>query len=99
MGSKDKRIDDYISKAQPFARPVMKKLRILVHKACPDVEENIKWGMPSFEYKGPMFGFASFKQHCVAGFWKSKLLSDPEGYLGDRAAQGGEAMGNLGRMT
>lgn len=52
--------------------------------------------MPSFEYKGPMFGMAAFKQHCVGGFWKSKLLSDPENYLGERKNQGGEAMGNLG---
>jgi uncharacterized protein YdeI (YjbR/CyaY-like superfamily) len=99
MPPKDKRIDSYISKAQPFAQPVLKKLRTLVHKACPDVTETIKWGMPSFEYKGPMFGIASFKQHCVAGFWKHALLKDPHGYLGERSAQGGEAMGNLGRMT
>ena len=96
---KDKRIDAYIEKAQPFAQPVLKKLRALVHKACPDVTETIKWGMPSFEYKGPMLGMASFKQHCVAGFWKHKLIKDPKNYLGERSAQGGEAMGNLGRMT
>ncbi|MFI5218618.1 MAG: YdeI family protein [Bacteroidia bacterium] len=98
MTTKDKRIDAYIAKAQPFAQPVMKKLRELVHKACPEVIETIKWGMPSFEYKGPYFGFAAFKQHCVAGFWKSKLISDPKGYLGERKNQGGEAMGNFGCM-
>src|SRR4030095_1812648 len=98
MVMKSRRIDTYIAKAPDFARPVMKKLRSLVHKGCPGVTETIKWGMPSFEYKGPMFGFAAFKQHCVAGFWKSKLLDDPGKYLGERAAQGGEAMGNLGRM-
>jgi len=97
--AKDQRIDLYISKAQPFARPILKKLRTLVHKACPGVTETIKWGMPSFEYKGPMFGIAAFKNHCTAGFWKHKLLKDPEGYLGERSAQGGEAMGNLGRIT
>lgn len=99
MPSRDKRIDAYIAKAQPFSQPIMSKLRDIVHKACPDVTETIKWGMPSFEYKGPMFGFAAFKQHCVAGFWKHKLIKDPKGYLGERSAQGGEAMGNLGRMT
>ena len=96
---KDKRIDAYIKKAQPFSQPIMTRLRELVHKACPDVTETIKWGMPSFEYKGPMFGIAAFKQHCVAGFWKNKLIKDPKGYLGERSAQGGEAMGNLGRIT
>jgi len=55
--------------------------------------------MPSFEYKGPMFGFAAFKKHCVGGFWKHKLLNDPKGYRGERKNQGGEAMGNLGCMT
>jgi uncharacterized protein YdeI (YjbR/CyaY-like superfamily) len=99
MPAKDKRIDAYIAKAQPFSRPIMKRLRTLMHKACAEVTETIKWGMPSFEYKGPMFGFAAFKAHCVAGFWKHKLLDDPHGYLGERSAQGGDAMGNLGRMT
>lgn len=96
--SKDKRIDAYIAKAQPFAQPIMKKMQELVHKACPEVTETIKWGMPSFEYKGPMFGIAAFKQHCVAGFWKSKLINDPKGFLGERKNQGGEAMGNFGCM-
>lgn len=92
----DTRIDVYIEKAQPFAQPILRKIRSLVHKACPEVTETIKWGMPSFEYKGPMFGMAAFKQHAVGGFWKSKLLKDPENYLGERKNKGGEAMGNLG---
>jgi uncharacterized protein YdeI (YjbR/CyaY-like superfamily) len=78
---------------------VLKHLRELVHKACPDVTETIKWGMPSFEYKGPYFGMAAFKKHCVGGFWKSKLLEDPDNYLGERKNAGGEAMGNLGCIT
>jgi uncharacterized protein YdeI (YjbR/CyaY-like superfamily) len=99
MGKKDIRIDQYIDKAQEFAKPVLAHLRELVHKACPDVEESIKWGMPSFDYKGPYCHMASFKQHCVFGFWKSKLIDDPHAYLGERANQGGEAMGHLGRIT
>ncbi|MEO8087286.1 MAG: YdeI/OmpD-associated family protein [Bacteroidota bacterium] len=99
MPTKDKRVDVYITKAQPFAQPVLKKIRELVHKACPDVTETIKWGMPFFEYKGPMFGMAAFKKHCVGGFWKHKLLNDPKNYLSERKNQGGTAMGNLGSMT
>jgi uncharacterized protein YdeI (YjbR/CyaY-like superfamily) len=99
MGVKDKRIDAYIDKAQPFAQPILKHVRELVHKACPEVTETIKWGMPSFDYKGPFFSIAAFKQHCAGGFWKHKLLNDPKGHLGERSNQGGEAMGNLGRIT
>lgn len=96
---RDKRIDAYIQKAQPFARPILKHLRELVHNACPEVEETIKWSFASFDYKGPFCSMASFKEHAVFGFWKSKLLNDPKGYLGERFVDGSAAMGNLGRIT
>jgi len=99
MGKKDKRVDEYIAKAQPFAQPILKHLRKLVHEGCPEVEETIKWGFASFDYKGPFCSMASFKEHCVFGFWKSTLLDDPKKVLGERFNQGGEAMGNLGRIT
>jgi uncharacterized protein YdeI (YjbR/CyaY-like superfamily) len=99
MKTTDSRVDAYIAKAQPFAQPVLNHMRSLVHKACPEVTETIKWGMPSFDYKGPYFSFAAFKQHCALGFWKAKLLNDPKGYLGLHKAEGGEAMGHFGRIT
>lgn len=99
MGKKDKRIDAYIEKAQPFAKPILKHLRKLIHEGNPEVEETIKWGMPSFDYKGPFCSMASFKQHAVFGFWKGKLIKDKHNFLQERSAQGGEAMGNMGRVT
>jgi hypothetical protein len=95
MAKKDKRIDAYIEKAKPFAQPVLKHLRKLIHQANPDVEETIKWGMPSFDYKGPFCSMASFKEHAVFGFWKTALLKDPKGILEARH----DAMGSLGRIT
>lgn len=83
MGKRDPRIDVYIDKAQPFARPILKKIRSLFHKGCPGLVETIKWGAPSFEYKGMLGGMASFKQHVSYGFWKAKLMQDPEGLLGN----------------
>lgn len=38
MTTKDKRIDAYIGKAAPFARPILAHLRAVVHAACPDVD-------------------------------------------------------------
>jgi uncharacterized protein YdeI (YjbR/CyaY-like superfamily) len=99
VAKKDKRIDAYIEKAQPFAKPILKHLRKLVHQGCPEVTETVKWGMPSFDYKGPFCSMASFKQHAVFGFWKFKLIKDPKNYLGNIKADGGEAMGNMGRIT
>lgn len=89
-------IDAYITKAQPFAQPILLHLRKLVHKACPNVEETIKWGMPFFDYKGPMSNMAAFKQHCSFGFWKASLMSDP---LLLENAKAETAMGHLGKIT
>ncbi|MFM7283372.1 MAG: YdeI/OmpD-associated family protein, partial [Planctomycetia bacterium] len=60
--------------------------------SCPQLSETIKWGMPAFEYKGPLAGMAAFKQHCVFGFWKHELL------LKD-SARAKQAMGSFGRIT
>ena len=95
MGQKDLRVDAYIAKSADFAKPILRHLRGLVHKGCPQVSETIKWGFVGFEYKGPLGNMAAFKQHMAFGFWKHSLLIDPKGYLGARSNQGGEAMGNM----
>jgi uncharacterized protein YdeI (YjbR/CyaY-like superfamily) len=74
MPKTDPRIDAYIRKAQPFAQPILTHLRKVVHTACPDVEETLKWRHPTFMYKGMLGGFAAFKQHATFGFWKHSLL-------------------------
>jgi uncharacterized protein YdeI (YjbR/CyaY-like superfamily) len=92
---KDRRIDDYIAKSENFAKPILKYLRDIVHKACPEVEETMKWGMPHFDYKGMMCGMASFKQHCTFGFWKFSLMKDKQKVFvkGENAG-----MGNFGKI-
>lgn len=81
MPATDKRIDAYIKKAAPFAQPVLKHLRALVHKACPEVTETMKWSFPHFEYKGILCSMAGFKQHCSFGFWKATLMKDDKNLL------------------
>jgi uncharacterized protein YdeI (YjbR/CyaY-like superfamily) len=99
MEKSDPRIDEYINNSQEFAKPILNHLRHLVHLANPEIHETIKWGFASFDYKGPLCSMASFKNHVVFGFWKSELLNDPDGYVKARSNQGGEAMGNFGRIT
>lgn len=76
MGNRDPRMDQYIAEAAEFAQPVLTKLRDLVHEACPEVEETLKWGAPAFEYKGPYAMMVSFKKHCGFGLKKAALLFD-----------------------
>src|SRR5260370_14622859 len=74
MAGKDPRVDAYIKRAAPFARPILKRLRKIVQTGCPDVEETIKWNSPCFERKGIICFMAAFKQHCAFGFWKGSLI-------------------------
>jgi uncharacterized protein YdeI (YjbR/CyaY-like superfamily) len=97
MATKEKKIDAYIAKSADFAKPILNHIRQLVHKACPDVEEKMKWSMPFFDYKGEMLcHMASFKQHAVMGFWKASLMKDP---ILVENAKSETAMGHLGRIT
>jgi len=70
-------VDAYIDKSAAFAQPILEKIRTLFHKACPEIQEVMKWSFPHFEYMGLVGSMAAFKQHCSFGFWKSKLLTDP----------------------
>jgi uncharacterized protein YdeI (YjbR/CyaY-like superfamily) len=92
MAKKDKRIDAYISKSADFAKPILTHLRELVHKACPEVEETLKWSFPHFDYKGIMCSMAAFKQHCAFTFWKAPLIKDTHKILGR------DAMGHFGHI-
>ncbi|MBX3243872.1 MAG: YdeI/OmpD-associated family protein [Acidobacteria bacterium] len=87
----DKRVDEYIERAAEFAQPILAHFRDLVHTACPEVKESIKWGAPHFDYKGNICGMAAFKAHCAFGFWKHKLL--------DQKNLNRDAMGSFGRIT
>src|SRR4029079_15544065 len=92
MGNHHPRIDAYIAKAQPFARPILERIRRAVHTACPDVTETIKWSMPAFEYKGPLVGMAAFKARCALALWRpSRRNTLP-------ADRGVDAMGEFGRL-
>jgi uncharacterized protein YdeI (YjbR/CyaY-like superfamily) len=95
MGKKDVRVGAYIEKSAPFARPILKHIRKLVHQACPEVEETIKWGMPFFEYKGILCFMASFKAHCAFGVWHGKQLVKDRPEL---VAKNEKGMGQLGRI-
>src|SRR6185436_17060504 len=92
MGETDPRVAAYIAKAAPFARPILERLREIVHEICPEVREDLKWSTPTFMYHGMLCGMAAFKEHVTFGFWKSGLV------LGKDQAQEGAA-GQFGRLT
>ena len=89
--SRDSRIDAYIAKAQPFARPILEKVRERVHAVMPEAEEAMKWGHPTFCRSGQIvLGGAGFKAHAVVHFWRAAELG---------FETRDEAMGQLGKLT
>ena len=89
--SRDSRIDSYIASAQPFARPILQRVRERVHAIVPDIEEAMKWSHPTYLKAGKiMLGTAAFKAHAIVNFWRGKELGlDAEE----------SAMGQLGKLT
>ncbi|GAB3383408.1 YdeI/OmpD-associated family protein [Lysobacter fragariae] len=89
-GKRDPRIDAYIAKAAEFARPILSHLRDVVHAACPDCEETVKWSAPSFTYRGKILcGMAAFKQHASFGLWQGSVVVEGSD----------DGMGQFGRLT
>lgn len=89
--SREPRIDAYISKARPFARPILEKVRERVHAVVPDIEEAMKWSHPTYLRNGKIvLGTAAFKGHAVVNFWRGQEL-------GFETKAG--AMGQLGKLA
>lgn len=89
--SRDSRIDAYIAKAQPFAKPILEKTRERVHAVLPDAEETLKWSMPAYTLGGKIVLItAAFKAHMALNFWRGQELR------GDEA--NADAMGQFGKI-
>jgi len=97
MQQYDPRVDDFIEKAHPFAKPILKHIRALVHEASPLITETIKWNCPFFEYKGTVCMMNAFKEHCSFGFWNSTALNDKHGDI--RRGEDKDSAGSFGRLT
>ena len=88
----DPRIDAYIARAAPFARPILEKVRERVHATTPAADETIKWSAPAFTIDGKiLLILAAFKAHAAINFWRGQEI-------GDGSAKAG-AMGQFGKLT
>ena len=89
--SRDPRIDAYIAKAQPFARPILEKVRERVRSVLPGAEEAIKWSMPAYTVDGKIVAItAAFKAHAAINFWRGQELRGSDANA--------EAMGQFGKL-
>ena len=60
-----KNVDDYLAGVPEPARGTLNKIRAAIRSAVPpEATEAISYGIPTFEYKGPLVWFAAFSNHC-----------------------------------
>jgi hypothetical protein len=64
----------------------------LVHAACPEVQETMKWRCRIFDYHGIMLGWLLSRSIARSGSGKGELI------LGKRAGSDG-GMGHFGKIT
>jgi len=69
-------LEQEIKKAQPFARPICKKLVEIVYRADPALEVTTKWGKPTFIKRGMICAIWPFLRHVSFVFPNGAGMSD-----------------------
>jgi uncharacterized protein YdhG (YjbR/CyaY superfamily) len=82
-------VDTYIAAYPPKVRALMKTIRAAIHKALPDGEERISYGLVGYFRDGAVAYFSAFKNHI--GFFPP--TDDPK--LQKAAAKFANEKGNL----
>ena len=89
--NRDARVDAYLARAQPFARPILEHVRERVHSVLPQAEETLKWSAPAFTLGGKIvLVLAAFKAHAAINFWRGQELRGE--------AANADAMGQFGKL-
>jgi uncharacterized protein YdhG (YjbR/CyaY superfamily) len=58
-------IEAYLASVPQPARATLTRLREAIRAAAPPAAtESISYGIPTFNYNGPLIGFAAFPNHC-----------------------------------
>jgi hypothetical protein len=71
-------IDAYVEKKNPKLKPVTDAARALVRKVVPKSRELLNpWGIPIFEWNGPLCYLMVGKTHVTFGFPRGTSLRDP----------------------
>jgi uncharacterized protein YdeI (YjbR/CyaY-like superfamily) len=69
------KVDQYLDeKANDWQRPILQMLRQCILDC--GLNEEIKWGAPSYNHHGNVLGLAAFKNHCGLWFHEGGLLRD-----------------------
>lgn len=75
MSSASQKVDEYLKKkGEGWKGEYLENLRQIL-LSC-DVEEAVKWGMPTYVNNGNVVGIAAFKNHVALWFFQGVFLKD-----------------------
>jgi hypothetical protein len=70
-------VDAYVQRRNPKLKPVTDAVRALIRKAVPKSREAINpWGVPVFEWNGPLCYIRVGKHHVTFGFPRGAAMMD-----------------------
>ena len=70
----NKKVDEYINKQKSPQKEICQKLRQLIFDAIPDIDEEMKWGVPA--YGDGKYYIVALKNHVNLGFSLKGLTKD-----------------------
>jgi uncharacterized protein YdhG (YjbR/CyaY superfamily) len=71
-----KTIDQYHKAFSGDTVQRMQKIRDIIHKVVPDVEETISYQIPCFKYNGYLIYYSAYPKHIsLANPWSAKFLA------------------------
>jgi hypothetical protein len=74
-----KKVDEYIEKQESPQKEIILKLRKIVFQTFPDIEEEMKWGVPTYA-KGKYY-LVALKDHVNFGFSLESLSKEEQKHL------------------
>jgi hypothetical protein len=79
---KNAKVDDYMENLDNPFKDIWEDIRIFILSLDPAIEEDIKWGAPTFIYKGNIATFnPRAKKFINLTFHTGALIDDPENVL------------------
>ncbi len=93
-------VEAYIARSAPFAQPILRHLRGVMHEGAPAVIEGMKWSHAFFMLPGPkgeviLGNMAAFKAHCSFGLWGTEITRK----LRAEGVASGGSMGSFGKIA
>ena len=81
-GPKPATVEEYLAQVPEPARSTLVKIRAIIQSVVPaESTEGLSYGMPAFKYKGALFGYAAFKEHCSLFPMNASLVKEMQADL------------------